>query len=125
MKNSRMPWMLSAVNSQTHQSVLLHGVTSSGKTELYIQLIAEMLDQDKQVLYMLPEIALTTQIIQRIRRVFGTRVGVFHSRYSDSDRVHVYRNLMGLTDDETYGVVIGVRSAIFLPFQKPGTGHHR
>ena len=105
---------------KTHQSVLLHGVTSSGKTELYIQLIAEMLEQDKQVLYMLPEIALTTQIIQRIRRVFGTKVGVFHSRYSDSDRVHVYRNLMGLTDDEAYGVVIGVRSAIFLPFHRLG-----
>ena len=113
---------LDSIRSQfrAHQSVLLHGVTSSGKTELYIQLIAEMLEQDKQVLYMLPEIALTTQIIQRIRRVFGTRVGIFHSRYSDSDRVHVYRNLMGLTDDETYGVVIGVRSAIFLPFRKLG-----
>lgn len=104
----------------TRQSVLLHGVTSSGKTELYIQLIGEMLEQGRQVLYMLPEIALTTQIIQRISRVFGKRVGVYHSRYSDSDRVHVYRNLMGLTDDETYGVVIGVRSAIFLPFQNLG-----
>ena len=104
----------------THQAVLLHGVTSSGKTELYIQLISDMLDQDKQVLYMLPEIALTTQIIQRIRKVFGHRVGIFHSRYSDSDRVHVYRNLMGLTDEEPYGVVIGVRSAIFLPFRELG-----
>lgn len=104
----------------SHQTVLLHGVTSSGKTELYIQLIGEMLEQGKQVLYMLPEIALTTQIIQRVRRVFGARVGVYHSRYSDSDRVFVYRNLMGLTDDETYGVVIGVRSAIFLPFKNLG-----
>ncbi len=104
----------------THQTVLLHGVTSSGKTELYIQLIGEILEQGKQVLYMLPEIALTTQIIQRIRRVFGNRVGVYHSRYSDSDRVYVYRNLLGLTDDETYGVVIGVRSAIFLPFKNLG-----
>jgi len=103
-----------------HQAVLLHGVTSSGKTELYIQLIIEMLEQGKQVLYMLPEIALTTQIIQRICRVFGNRVGVYHSRYSDSDRVHVYRNLLGLTDDVTYDVVIGVRSAIFLPFKKLG-----
>ncbi len=98
-----------------HQAVLLHGVTSSGKTELYIYLIREMLDRGKQVLYMLPEIALTTQIIGRIRQVFGNRVGVYHSRYSDSERVHVYRNLMGLTDDETYSIVIGVRSAIFLP----------
>ena len=104
----------------SHQTVLLHGVTSSGKTELYIHLIGEMLDQGKQVLYLLPEIALTTQIIQRVRRVFGNRVGVFHSRYSDSDRVHVYRNLLGLTDDDAYGVVIGVRSAIFLPFLKLG-----
>jgi len=105
---------------QTHQAVLLHGVTSSGKTELYIHLIGEMLEQGRQVLYLLPEIALTTQIIQRIRRVFGNRVGVYHSRYSDSERVHVYRNLLGATDDETYGVVIGVRSAIFLPFKELG-----
>lgn len=103
-----------------HQSVLLHGVTSSGKTELYIHLIREMLDQGRQVLYLLPEIALTTQIIQRIRKIFGSRVGVYHSRYSDSERVHVYRNLLGLTDQESYGVVIGVRSAIFLPFEKLG-----
>jgi len=104
----------------SHQTVLLHGVTSSGKTELYIHLIREMLDQGKQVLYLLPEIALTTQIIQRIRRIFGSRVGVYHSRYSDSERVHVYRNLLGLTDEESYGVVIGVRSAIFLPFRDLG-----
>jgi primosomal protein N' (replication factor Y) len=105
-------------NSQ--QTVLLHGVTSSGKTELYIHLIREVLDKGKQVLYLLPEIALTTQIIGRIRQVFGHRVGVYHSRYSDSERVHVYRNLLGLTDDPTYSVVIGVRSAIFLPFKKLG-----
>jgi len=104
----------------SQQAVLLHGVTSSGKTELYIHLIGEMLEHGKQVLYMLPEIALTTQIIQRIRRVFGNKVGVYHSRYSDSDRVHVYRNLLGLTDDDTYGVIIGVRSAIFLPFKDLG-----
>jgi primosomal protein N' (replication factor Y) len=104
----------------SQQTVLLHGVTSSGKTELYIHLIREMLDQNKQVLYMLPEIALTTQIIGRIRQVFGHRVGVYHSRYSDSERVHVYRNLLGLTDDPSYSVVIGVRSAIFLPFRNLG-----
>jgi primosomal protein N' (replication factor Y) len=104
----------------THQSVLLHGVSSSGKTEIYIHLMREMLDKGKQVLYLLPEIALTTQIIQRIRRIFGDRVGVYHSRYSDSERVHVYRNLLGLTDEESYGVVIGVRSAIFLPLKDLG-----
>ena len=74
---------------QKHQAVLLHGVTSSGKTELYIHLIREMLDQGRQVLYLLPEIALTTQIIERMRQVFGEKVGVYHSRYSDSQRVHV------------------------------------
>ena len=104
----------------SQQAVLLQGVTSSGKTELYIHLISEMIEQGKQVLYMLPEIALTTQIIQRIRRVFGDRVGVYHSRYSDSERVHVYRNLLGVTDEKTYSVVIGVRSAIFLPFRNLG-----
>ncbi|MCK5137286.1 MAG: primosomal protein N' [Bacteroidales bacterium] len=103
-----------------HQSVLLHGVTSSGKTELYIHLIREVLEKGRQVLYLLPEIALTTQIIERMRQVFGKQVGVYHSRYSDSERVHVYRNLLGLTDDETYRVIIGVRSAIFLPFDKLG-----
>jgi primosomal protein N' (replication factor Y) len=103
-----------------HQAVLLHGVSSSGKTEVYIHLIREILEQGRQVLYLLPEIALTTQIIQRIRHIFGNRVGVYHSRYSDSERVHVYRNLLGLTDEEGYGVVIGVRSAIFLPFRDLG-----
>jgi len=103
-----------------HQAVLLHGVTSSGKTELYIHLIREMLDQGRQVLYLLPEIALTTQIIERMRQVFGKLIGVYHSRYSDSERVHVYRNLLGLTDEESYSVIIGVRSAIFLPFRSLG-----
>ena len=103
-----------------YQTVLLHGVTSSGKTEVYIHLIRECLEKGQQVLYLLPEIALTTQIIERVRRVFGSRVGVYHSRYGDSERVHVYRNLLGLTDDEAYGVIIGVRSAIFLPFSQLG-----
>jgi primosomal protein N' (replication factor Y) len=104
----------------SHQAVLLHGVTSSGKTELYIHLIREMIEQDRQVLYLLPEIALTTQIIHRMRQVFGGKVGIYHSRYSDSERVHVYRNLLGLTDEEAYLVMVGVRSAIFLPFQNLG-----
>ncbi len=105
---------------QSHQAVLLQGVTSSGKTEVYIHLITEMLERDRQVLFLLPEIALTTQIIERIKQVFGERVGVFHSRYSDARRVHVYRNLMGLTDEDPYRVIIGVRSAIFLPFKRLG-----
>jgi primosomal protein N' (replication factor Y) len=105
---------------QSHQAVLLHGITSSGKTEIYAHLIREVIDRGEQVLYLLPEIALTTQIIDRMRRVFGNRVGVYHSRYSDSERVHVYRNLLGLTDEEPYHLVIGVRSAIFLPFRSLG-----
>lgn len=105
---------------QKYQSVLLQGVTSSGKTELYIHLIREMIQNHKQVLYLLPEIAITTQIIMRMRQVFGNQVGVYHSRYSDSERIHVYRNLLGLTEDESYRVIIGVRSAIFLPFRNLG-----
>ncbi len=105
---------------RTHQSVLLQGVTSSGKTELYIHLIGEMIKNNRQVLYLLPEIALTTQIIRRVREVYGSQVGVYHSRYSDSERVHVHRNLLGLTEDEPYRVVIGVRSALFLPFKELG-----
>ena len=125
LPHSLNPGQLSALSEireqlLTHQAVLLHGVTSSGKTEIYSHLIHDMLEEGKQVLYLLPEIALSTQIIQRMRRIFGHRVGVFHSRYSDSDRVHVYRNLLGLTDEDPYGVIIGVRSAIFLPFQSLG-----
>lgn len=120
--NSEQTEALASVKEQfqKQQCVLLHGVTSSGKTELYIHLIREYLDRGQQVLYLLPEIALTTQIIERVRRVFGSRVGVYHSRYSDSERVHVYRNLLGLTDEEPYGVLIGVRSALFLPYSALG-----
>ncbi|MCK4746259.1 MAG: primosomal protein N', partial [Bacteroidales bacterium] len=99
---------------------LLHGVTASGKTELYIRAIRHVLAEGRSAIYLVPEIALTTQIIQRMQEVFGRKVGVFHSRYSDSERVHVYRNLLGFTDDETYNLVVGVRSAIFLPFRKLG-----
>lgn len=105
---------------QKHQTVLLQGVTSSGKTELYVHLIREQLEEGKQVLYLLPEIALTTQIIERIQEVFGNKVGVYHSRYSDTQRVYVYRNLLGMTDQEPFEVIIGVRSAIFLPFHQLG-----
>ncbi|PID92455.1 MAG: primosomal protein N' [Bacteroidetes bacterium] len=113
---------LEAIRSHfnTKQTVLLHGITSSGKTELYIHLIRDSLEAGRQVLYLLPEIALSTQIIQRIRRVFGAGVGVFHSRYSDAERVHVYRNLLGLTDQPPYDIIIGVRSAIYLPIDRLG-----
>jgi primosomal protein N' (replication factor Y) len=104
-------------------TILLHGITSSGKTEIYIHLIQKFIEQGMQVLYLLPEIALTTQIIERLRRVFGHKVGVFHSKYSDAERVEVYHNVLGMqTKDnaEPYQVILGVRSAIFLPFRNLG-----
>lgn len=93
--------------------VLLHGVTSSGKTEIYIQLIHETIKRGGMVLYLLPEIALTSQIINRLRSVFGKRVGIYHSKFSDSERVETYLNVLKGTE---YDVILGVRSAIFLPF---------
>ncbi len=99
--------------------VLLHGVTSSGKTEIYIHLIREYLDAGKQVLYLLPEIALTSQIVERLRRVFGDMVGIYHSKFSDSERVEVYMRLRQ-KNEKQYRLILGVRSAIFLPFQDLG-----
>jgi len=102
--------------------VLLHGITSSGKTEIYIRLIDEFLQQGRQVLYLLPEIALTTQIINRLRFVFGDKVGVYHSKFSDAERVEVFRNLSGfkIKDGPDFQIILGVRSAIFLPFKNLG-----
>lgn len=97
--------------------VLLHGVTSSGKTEIYIHLIQEAIDKGQQVLYLLPEIALTVQMTQRLKRVFGTRLGVYHSKYNDSARMEVWRKQLSA---EPYDVILGVRSAVFLPFQRLG-----
>jgi len=105
---------------ETFPAVLLHGITSSGKTEIYIHLIREQIERGMQVLYLLPEIALTTQIIRRLDKVFGSKIGVYHSRYNDMERVEVYRNLSGLTEKEPYSVILGVRSAVFLPFQRLG-----
>ena len=96
---------------------LLHGVTSSGKTEIYIHLIQEALKAGKQVLYLLPEIALTTQITERLRRIFGKRLGVYHSKFPDSERVEIWKKQLG---EEEYDVVLGVRSSIFLPFKRLG-----
>jgi len=101
----------------SHDVVLLHGVTSSGKTELYIHLIDEMVKGGKQVLYLLPEIALTTQIISRLRKVFGDRVGVYHSKFSDAERVEVYLKMLSR---EPYDIILGVRSSIFLPYSSLG-----
>ncbi len=97
--------------------VLLNGVTSSGKTELYMHLIAEQLEQGKQVLYLLPEIALTSQIISRLRKVFGNQVGIYHSRFSDAERVETYRSVM---QPDGFRIILGVRSSIFLPFSDLG-----
>ncbi len=100
------------------RTVLLHGVTSSGKTEVYIKFIAECLEQGKQVLYLLPEIALTSQLISRLRSFFGTKVSVYHSKYSIHERVEVWNNVMG--NAEKAQIVIGARSSLFLPFSNLG-----
>ncbi|MFO7658058.1 MAG: primosomal protein N' [Bacteroidales bacterium] len=98
--------------------VLLHGVTSCGKTEIYIHLIEEQLKRQKQVLYLLPEIALTSQIIKRLKSVFGNKVGIYHSRFSHGEKVEIYQNIAGMLrkDEEQFQIVVGVRSSVFLPF---------
>ena len=96
---------------------LLHGVTSSGKTEIYIHLIRQALEQKKQVLYLLPEIALTVQIMQRLQHVFGNRLGIYHSKYSDAERVEIWQKQLS---QNPYDVILGARSAVFLPFQNLG-----
>lgn len=102
--------------------VLLHGVTSGGKTEVYIKLIAETIKAGKQVLYLLPEIALTTQIISRLQKYFGNQVGVYHSRYSQNERVEVWNNIVGCDDNiqNNYSIILGPRSSLFLPFSNLG-----
>jgi primosomal protein N' (replication factor Y) len=97
---------------------LLHGVTSSGKTEIYVQLILKQLELGKQVLYLLPEIALTTQLVQRLQDYFGDKVAVFHSRYSGNERVEVWNNM--LINSEKAQVIIGARSSLLLPFSNLG-----
>lgn len=97
--------------------VLLHGVTSSGKTEIYIHLIKKALDEKKQVLYLLPEIALTVQITSRLRHVFGNKLGIYHSKYSDAERVEIWKKQLS---SHPYEVILGARSAVFLPFQQLG-----
>lgn len=97
--------------------VLLHGVTGSGKTEIYIHLIQQALDRHQQVLYLLPEIALSVQMMNRLRRVFGNRLGIYHSKYSDSERVEIWQKQLS---QNPYDVILGVRSSVFLPFQRLG-----
>ena len=102
---------------QKHSVCLLHGVTSSGKTEIYIHLMQKAIEQGQQVLFMLPEIVLTAQLTERLRRVFGDRLGVYHSRHTDRQRVELYRRMLS---DKPCDIVVGVRSSIFLPFRKLG-----
>ena len=96
---------------------LLHGVTSSGKTEIYIHLIQRELQEHRQVLYLLPEIALTVQMMDRLRQVFGNRLGIYHSKYSDAERVEIWQKQLSPTP---YDIILGARSAVFLPFQRLG-----
>lgn len=116
------PAQKAAEDSISHQFneknvVLLHGVTSSGKTEIYIHLIKKAIDEGKQVLYLLPEIALTVQMTRRLHNVFGSRLGIYHSRYSDAERVEIWKKQLSA---EPYDVILGARSAIFLPFTRLG-----
>lgn len=125
---------------EEEKPVLLHGVTASGKTEIYIKLIQEAIDEGKQVLYLLPEIALTEQIINRLKKYFGDRVGVYHSRYDNNERVEIWQQVMNFRSqqstvngqqilgdsatrrlgDSKYQIIIGSRSAVFLPFTDLG-----
>lgn len=101
----------------THDVCLLHGVTSSGKTEVYIHLIKEQLEKGRQALFLLPEIALTQQMTERLRRAFGSRLGVYHSKFSDAERVEIWNRQLS---DTPYDVILGVRSSVFLPFKNLG-----
>ena len=103
---------------EKHSVTLLHGVTSSGKTEIYVKLIEEALAKGEQVLYLLPEIALTTQLVSRLQNYFGEQVAVFHSKYSIHERVEVYQNL--LNNSAKAQIILGARSSIFLPFSNLG-----
>ena len=105
------------IQMMTHPVTLLHGVTSSGKTEIYIHLIQKAINEHKQVLYLLPEIALTVQITGRLQAVFGNRLGIYHSKYSDAERVEIWKKQLSETP---YDVILGARSAVFLPFQRLG-----
>ena len=104
---------------KTDRPLLLHGVTSSGKTEVYIKLIEEQVAMGNQVLYLVPEIGLTTQLINRLKKVFGNKAGVYHSKFNDAERVEIWMNILNQQED-AYQLVVGARSAAFLPFKKLG-----
>ena len=109
---------------ETKQAVLLHGVTGSGKTEIYSELINKVIAEGKQVLYLVPEIALTTQLISRIRAVFGNSVGIYHSKFSENERVEIWNSILHKGDHKQdakhFNIVLGTRSALFLPFNNLG-----
>ncbi|MCD4664617.1 MAG: primosomal protein N', partial [Bacteroidales bacterium] len=106
---------------EKNKPVLLHGVTSSGKTEVYIKLIEQAQKQGKQVLYLLPEIALTTQIINRLRKYFGNKVGVYHSKYNENERVEIWNNVIKTKlNKPKFQIILGPRSALFLPYENLG-----
>ncbi|MEY3442343.1 MAG: primosomal protein [Bacteroidota bacterium] len=115
-QNEALASIRASFAAEPTKPVLLHGVTGSGKTHLYIELIKEALAKGEEVLYLLPEIALTQQIIDKVKSEFGEQVGVYHSRFTDNERVEIWQKV--LTSE--YNIVIGVRSAIFLPFKKLG-----
>lgn len=106
-------------NYDSKDVVLLHGVTGSGKTEVYVELIKEQIEQGKQVLYLLPEIALTTQLIERLSKYFGEKVGVYHSRFNQNERVEIWNELLN-GDGKRFQIILGARSAVFLPFKNLG-----
>jgi len=116
--NEKQGEALSSIKEQFNHKdvVLLHGVTSSGKTQIYIRLIEQMLDKGGQVLYLLPEIALTTHIVERLRQYFGNNIGVYHSRFNDNERVEVWQKVL----KGEYRIVLGARSSVFLPFENLG-----
>lgn len=103
-----------------HDVTLLHGVTASGKTEIYVQLIQKAIENKEQVLYLVPEIALTTQLINRLQKYFGDQVGVYHSRYNQNERVEIWKELLLPVDESRFKVILGARSATLLPFTNLG-----
>ncbi len=118
-----LPIDIKPMSSGNKDVVLLHGVTSSGKTEIYVKLIEQTLAEGKQVLYLLPEIALTTQIINRLKKYFGDEVGVYHSKFNENERVEVWKNVLNENSKKQsskYSIIIGARSALFLPFSNLG-----
>lgn len=117
---------LDSVNKEfeTKNVVLLHGITSSGKTEIYIKIIDEVVKEGKQVLFLLPEIALTAQIINRLRKYFGSKVGIYHSKQPDKERVEIWNSILdrktGITNEKDIQIILGARSAVFLPYTNLG-----